>query len=255
MKNNSYCKSKSKWKYTKTFLKSLSIQLILIWSFGIWILLETNSQATSISENWKLLSKLLEQKTSVKDLKPNPLCLNRYNSNSTIILHQLEQKSFLIAAPENLNPGLQLPPPIPPAPPKIPNNFTPPSTDTESSKPFAVLENIQTDFRNDTDNFGQHNLFIEPTFQFRLRNGNKLFVKSGLELFEQRDVELVTNIPLQIGWQGKFGQVIFVGWALRNFPQILSFTLWKVPTLRLFWLLTPKFYLDNLPFHFTDAKI
>jgi hypothetical protein len=227
MKNNSYCKSKSKCKYTKTFVKSLSIQFILIWSFGIWILLETNLQAASTSEDWKLLSKSLEQKSSANDLKSNTLFVNKYNNSTTHLHHHLEQKYFLIAAPENLNPGQQLPPSIPPAPPKTPNNFTPPSTKTESSKPFAVLENIQTDFRNDTDNFGQHNLFIEPTFQFRLRNGNKLFVKSGLELFEQSDVESITNIPLQIGWQGKVGQVILRTSAVVDFfnrlPTAINF--------------------------------
>ncbi len=104
---------------------------------------------------------------------------------------------ILIAAPENFNPGLRLPPPAPPKPAP---------TSTEPTKPFAVLENIQTDYRYDTDNFGQTNLFVEPTAQFRLSNGNKILFKTGFNYFEQRGVKSVTNIPLQVGWQGKIGQ-------------------------------------------------
>lgn len=126
------------------------------------------------------------------------------NKNYSPPLHyQLEPKPLLIAAPENFNPGLRLPPPTPPKPPQI----NAPSTSTKPVKPDAVLENIQTDFRNDSDNFGQRNLFIEPTAQFRLSNGNKILFKTGFDYFEQRGVESITNIPFQVGWQGKIGQV------------------------------------------------
>lgn len=126
------------------------------------------------------------------------------NKNYSPPLHyQLEPKPLLIAAPENFNPGLRLPPPTPPKPPQI----NAPSTSTKPIKPDAVLENIQTDFRYDSDNFGQRNLFIEPTAQFRLSNGNKILFKTGFDYFEQRGVESITNIPFQVGWQGKIGQL------------------------------------------------
>ncbi|BAZ14764.1 hypothetical protein NIES4071_66080 [Calothrix sp. NIES-4071] len=106
----------------------------------------------------------------------------------------------LLAAPENFNPGLQ------PKAPLRPKNTTSP-TPPEQLKPFGVLKNIQTDYRNETDNFGQQNLFIEPTAEFRLNNGNKIKFKTGVNYFEQRSVKSITNIPLQLGWQGKIGEV------------------------------------------------
>lgn len=109
---------------------------------------------------------------------------------------------ILLTAPENFNPGLKLPPP----PPKI----TPPPTSTEPVKPFAVLENIQTDFRNDSDNFGQINQIIEPTAQFRLENGNLIRLKTGFNTFKKSGIETITNIPLQVGWEGKIGDVTLV---------------------------------------------
>ncbi|WP_236141110.1 hypothetical protein [Nostoc sp. CMAA1605] len=116
---------------------------------------------------------------------------------------RLEQKPLLIAAPENFNPGLQIPTPLPKPTPIL----LPPPTASEPVKPFAVLESIETNFRNDTDNFGQHNLFIEPKFQFRLPNGNKILFSTGFDFFEQRGVESISNIPVTIGWQGKLEQV------------------------------------------------
>jgi hypothetical protein len=64
--------------------------------------------------------------------------------------YQFAPAPILMAAPENFSPGLRLPP-LPPPPEKL----QPPATTTEPVQPFAVLENIQTDFRNDNNNFGQ----------------------------------------------------------------------------------------------------
>ncbi|MEA5580931.1 hypothetical protein VB620_06205 [Nodularia harveyana UHCC-0300] len=110
---------------------------------------------------------------------------------------------ILLAAPENFNPSLKLPPPPPPPPPKI----TPPPISTEPLKPFAILENIQIDFRNDSDNFGQTNQIIEPTAEFRLENGNLISLKTGFNTFKKSEIETITNIPLQVGWSGKIGDV------------------------------------------------
>jgi len=155
-------------------------------------------QAAQAHENWNSSSEVnLVANLENFDLVPNSSS-DRYSIPMPL--------PVLIAAPENFNPGLRLPPPTPPAPPKPPQNSSPP-TFTEPVKPIADLESIQTDFRNDTDNFGQNNLFIEPTAQFRLSNGNKILFKTGLNLFEQRGVDSITNIPFQIGWQGKIGQV------------------------------------------------
>ncbi|MCF2145073.1 hypothetical protein IQ276_001125 [Desmonostoc muscorum LEGE 12446] len=169
--------------YTKFILGYLQIQLGVILSVSIWTFSEVNLQAAQLYENTK--SSLLN--TTQYDLKLSKPLPSR----------------FLMAAPENFNPDLRVPPP----PPKPPENSNPPKTSTEPAKPSAVLESINTDYRYDTDNFGQTNLFIEPTLQFRLRNGNKIFVKTGFNFFEQRGVESVSNFPLQVGWEGKIGQV------------------------------------------------
>ncbi|MEH1820344.1 MAG: hypothetical protein V7L31_14885 [Nostoc sp.] len=128
---------------------------------------------------------------------------------------------ILMAAPENFNPDLRLPPVLP----EPPQNSSPPKTSTESGKPDAVLESsppktsteprtpdavlesIDTDYHYESDNFGQTNFFLEPTVKFRLSNGNKIFFRTGFNYFGQRGVESITNFPLQIGWQGKIGQV------------------------------------------------
>ncbi len=116
--------------------------------------------------------------------------------------YPLKQPVLISAAPENFNPGRRLPPaaPLPATPtPPVPNPTTPVS-------PASKLENLQTNFRDDRDNFGQHNRFIEPTAQFLLPNGQRLRFKAGVDRFEKRGFNSITNIPVQIGWEGKLGK-------------------------------------------------
>ncbi|MBD2507437.1 hypothetical protein H6G91_09170 [Nostoc muscorum FACHB-395] len=167
--------------YTGLIWRCLQIQLGVICSVGIWTLSEAKLQAAQAHQTWKSPSELIE---GVSKVNPEPT-------------------PILMAAPENFNPDLQLRPPLP----EPPQNSSPPKTSTEPRTPDAVLESIHTDYRYDTDNFGQTNFFFEPMVQFGLSNGNKIFVKTGFNLFEQRGVESITNFPLQVGWQGKIGQV------------------------------------------------
>ncbi|WP_193198476.1 hypothetical protein [Nostoc sp. MG11] len=168
---------------TKLVLRCIQIQAIAV---GIWMLLGAKLQAAQPHKHWNSSLELTQEKSR--------------NQEPVAVPYQLEPKPILIAAPENFNPGLRLPPPTPPALPK------PLPTYVEPIEAIAVLESIQTDFRNDTDNFGQNNLFIEPTAQFRLSNGNKILFKTGFNFFEQGNVDSITNIPFQIGWEGKIGQ-------------------------------------------------
>jgi hypothetical protein len=185
----------------KFVLKCLQIQWGVIWSIGIWILSGNQLQAAQLHENLNLPERVTEVS---RELKKEYSDIKTFHSE---LLNQLPPLPVLIAAPENFNPGLRLTPPTPPTLPKLPQDTSPSPAATEPAKPSLVLESIQTDFRNDTDNFGQSSLFIEPTAQFRLSNGNKILFKTGLNSFEQRGVESILNIPLQIGWQGKIGQV------------------------------------------------
>lgn len=112
---------------------------------------------------------------------------------------------ILIAAPENFNPELRQPPPPAPAPPEPPPILDETTPETEPSEPFMVLENLETDFRSDFDNFDQSNTIFEPRLQFSLPNDQRISFRTGYNTFSQSNIETVTNIPLQIGWEGKLG--------------------------------------------------
>ncbi|MGQ4646129.1 hypothetical protein [Lyngbya aestuarii] len=116
--------------------------------------------------------------------------------SSSQLYHPSESSPILIAAPENFNPGLRLPP----EPPPLPDSQEPVS-------PVFFLESTTTEFRNDHNNFDQSNLFIEQTAQFRLRNNSIIRLKTGFNFFENSEVDSVTNIPVQIGWEGKLDKV------------------------------------------------
>ena len=121
-----------------------------------------------------------------------------------------QSTDLLLAAPENLNPGLRLPPPPPDplpqtSPQESPIPFSPEPAIPKA--PWLVLENLQVDFRNETDNFDQFKRIIEPTLQFRLPNDNRLSVGTGFNTYDQPGVESITHIPLQIGWEGKLDPV------------------------------------------------
>ncbi|MEH1855994.1 MAG: hypothetical protein V7L11_31010 [Nostoc sp.] len=234
--------------YTEFILGCLQIKLGLICSIGIWILSEAKLQAAQAHQNWKLFSELTERVTTMKSAEFRVLSAESVEQYSKLTTHREVRVStrasdftmgelnfddlelsrplpyrlpILMAAPENFNPDLRLPPALP----EPPQNSSPPKTSTESGKPDAVLESsppktsteprtpdavlesIDTDYHYESDNFGQTNFFLEPTIQFRLSNGNKIFFRTGFNYFGQRGVESITNFPLQVGWQGKIGQV------------------------------------------------
>jgi hypothetical protein len=191
--------------------KCLRCQSTIIWSLGIWILGAGKLQAVTKNlvspetfETMNSPSQLTQQISPVVNQKNlQPTSDSSIEGSSVELHYRLEPPPMQIAAPENFNPGLRLPPP--PAPPP-----TPPTASTESVTPAVVLESITTDFRRDEDNFDQHNLIIEPIAQFRLRNGNKIRFKTGFNSFEEPGVESVTNIPLQVEWEGKIDQLTLV---------------------------------------------
>ncbi|NET38483.1 MAG: hypothetical protein F6K19_41905 [Cyanothece sp. SIO1E1] len=135
--------------------------------------------------------------------------VNSPQVNAPERIDSFQSQDLLIAAPENLNPGLKLPPPPPELPPE--EVSSPEPEDLEelevSGEPFLTLENLTVDFRRDTDNFGQINQFIEPTAQFRLRNGERLSLKTGFNYFDATTTEPIINVPLQVGWQGQVNQL------------------------------------------------
>jgi hypothetical protein len=159
--------------------------------------LHQNNGDITLDKNSNSDPELTEQITSVATLES----LNTLD-DSNFFPQQFKPKSTLLAAPENFNPELRLTPQ--PTPPPQPTSLPPPST--PPVEPALVLESIQTDFRADLSNFQQENQIIEPVFQFRLLNGEKLRFKTGFNTFNQPQVEPITNIPFQIGWEGKTGK-------------------------------------------------
>lgn len=102
--------------------------------------------------------------------------------------------SLLAAAPGNLNPGLQLPPPRT-------------VLDEVSSPSFTEQSGLELNFRSDSDNFGQQNRWLEQTLRFRLDDDDMIRFTTGFNLFDQPNAEPVVNLPLQVGWDRDFGRV------------------------------------------------
>lgn len=121
----------------------------------------------------------------------------------------------LIAGADNFNPDLKLLPPPANIPiPLLPSPPTPtaPAAETNSDAvakpnavgtPFAVLEGLQPNIQIDRNNSGQVNQTIESTAILRLNNGDRLFLTTGNNTYEQPGVKTVTNIPLGIDWETK----------------------------------------------------
>ncbi|MEH2058562.1 MAG: hypothetical protein V7K97_20890 [Nostoc sp.] len=221
--------------YTELILGCLQIQLGVICSIGICILSEAKLQAAQ----WKSPSELTEQVTRVnaelaeqysklgthREVRVGIRAKDEVNFDHLELSmpppYRFQPKPILMAAPENFNPDLRLRPVLPeppqnPSPPKASSepatpdavlSSSPPKTSTKPATPDAVLESIDTDYHYESDSFGQTNFFLDSTVKFRLSNGNKIFFKTGFNLFEQPGVESISNFPLQVGWEGKIGKV------------------------------------------------
>ncbi|MEM7758478.1 MAG: hypothetical protein AAF298_10185 [Cyanobacteria bacterium P01_A01_bin.40] len=79
---------------------------------------------------------------------------------------------------------------------------TDPNQERVNASDISILdiERLTLDFKLDFDNFGQTNQFIEETIAFNLYD-QSLALKTGINTFEQDEVEKVDNIPLYLTWQ------------------------------------------------------
>jgi hypothetical protein len=177
-----------------------------------------NLEPDRLSSNGNSASDPIEQIPSADKLENlDPNTLNSFEGSLVELHYPSKPPPQLMAVPENFNPGLRLPPPKP----QPPAPSSQPQTSTEPVTPAVKLESLTTDFRSNADNFDQHNLFIEETAQFRLANGNRFRIKTGFNSFEQQDVESVTNIPLQVEWEGKIDRVtVTVGGGVDTFDRL-----------------------------------
>lgn len=71
---------------------------------------------------------------------------------------------------------------------------------SNSSLSMLKVNNLTFDFQLDFDNFGQTNQSIEETIAFNLYN-QSFELQTGINFFEQDDVEKVDNIPLYLTWE------------------------------------------------------
>ena len=129
----------------------------------------------------------------------------------------------LMAGADNFNPDLKVPPPreyIPlPATSPSPLDRAAPVPGSSGSVegagvkpvsvgvPFAVLEGLQPNIRNDRNNSGQVNQTLESTAIFRLNNGDRLLFTTGYDTYEQIGTKTVNNIPLGINWETKINSL------------------------------------------------
>lgn len=130
----------------------------------------------------------------------------------------------LLAAPENLNPGLYWPR----SPVELPSEQDPNETDPELLEPenaAADPDNVETadaeadakriawddleiDISDSGTNFGQGNRLITPVLTGTLPNGNTLTLSPGFNRFALPDLETVYHIPLTVGWKGAINDVV-----------------------------------------------
>jgi hypothetical protein len=161
-----------------------------------------------------------------------------------------------IAAPENLNPGLYIPPPTPEVSPPEPP--TPDADETEVPfTPFWQIENLTVDFSDDFNNFDQNNRFIEPSISGVLPNGDRLGLTTGLNTFTQPDEDAVFNVPLQLFWTREMGDfTTTVGGGIDVFDQLpLALNLEANTTVPLGQQATLSFFVEHEPYKFNAMTL
>ncbi|MBK1989331.1 hypothetical protein A0J48_017605 [Sphaerospermopsis aphanizomenoides BCCUSP55] len=141
----------------------------------------------SLDENSNLVPEFAEEMANL-DIFPH----------SEFLSQQFKSKPILIAAPENFNPELII----------TPEPISPPKS-TTPVQPSIVLETIETGFRSDISNVQQQNQIIEPVFQFRLANGEKIRVKTGFNSFHQSQLEPITNIHFRLVGKEKRVNILY----------------------------------------------
>ncbi len=84
---------------------------------------------------------------------------------------------------------------------------TKPDTDKTPGSSNLTIDNLSFDFKLDFDNFGQTNQLIEETIAFNLDDRLSFVLKTGINFFEQDEIETVDNIPLYLAWETKLKNI------------------------------------------------
>lgn len=137
--------------------------------------------------------------------------------------HSLPAADIYLAAPENLNPGLFLPPPDPVPLEPVPTESLIPEEDLneEPVVPFWQIQELTINTSDSFTNFGQNNRMIEPSVTGLLPNGDRLSFSTGVNTFDEPNQNLVLNIPLTASWTRTTGKVTTtVGGGIDIFDNI-----------------------------------
>ncbi len=182
-----------------------------------------------------------------------------YNPENTDVLY--------LAAPENLNPGLYIPPPVEPLPdasspePEESESVMPDSEAVESTEspfiPIWEVDGLTVNLSDDFSNFDQGNRIIEPTVTGTLPNGDSLAITTGFNRYAQPDVDTVFNIPLKASWTGEMGNFTTkAGGGVDLFNQLpLALNLNASTSVPIGKKATLSFFVDYEPYKFNATTI
>lgn len=169
---------------------------------------------------------------------------------------QIPASETLIAAPENLNPGLYIPPPPPElTPPEAIE--TPIEADDDPIVPVWQIEDLTVEFTDEFSNFDQSNQVIEPTVSGVLPNGDRLAFTTGFNNYTQPDVDSVTNIPLKVAWTREMGNfTTTVGGGVDIFDNLpLSFNFQANTSVPLGRQANLSFFVEQGPYKFNATTL
>jgi hypothetical protein len=129
-----------------------------------------------------------------------------------------------------MEPGNSINPKVDSSSERSPNTSTIQSIPTTSSD--LVLENVQIDSSYLYNSFFYNTFKIEPSFRFRLPNGNKITFRTGYNFLSQdpfrqpnlRPLNIILT-PLQLGWEGQVGMFTLKADAKVNIYDKLPTTL------------------------------
>lgn len=124
------------------------------------------------------------------------------NAHSTPEVGSTSAADLLLAAPENLNPGLYRPPPSPTPEPSPEGSL---SEEPQTFTPWWEPTDLTVSFDGNLTNLGQDNFDIEASVEGRLPNGDRLAFTTGISNFGQTGVSSVLNLPLRVAWTREMG--------------------------------------------------
>ncbi len=202
--------------------------------------------------------------SDLSDLEAEKAAINsnpafNYNPENTDILY--------LAAPENLNPGLYIPPPVeslpapsPPEPVDL-ESVTPDPEAVESTEspvvPTWEVDGLTVNLSDDFSNFDQGNRIIEPTVTGTLPNGDSLAITTGFNRYAQPDVDTVFNVPLKAAWTGEMGDfTTTLGGGVDLFNQLpLAINFNANTSIPIGKKATLSFFVDYEPYKFNATTI